>query len=266
MTARRAIFITGAASGMGRETARLFAARGWFVGAFDVDSAGLDSLARELGGEGGEGSLFAPLDVTDRNAYLAAIDAFGAATGGRMDILFNNAGIGVGGYFDEQPWEAILRVVNVNLVGVLSGIHAAMPLLKTTPNALCFSTSSASAIFGAAGIAVYSATKHAVKGLTEALSVELSRHGIRAADALPGLIDTPILPERVRAGAPAEGMWRLLPPIAVAEAVWSAYHEDKLHWYVPPELAALDVQVTAEPERARDERKRQLAERGGFAP
>ena len=55
-------------------------------------------------------------------------------------------------------------------------------------------------------------------------------------------------------------MWRLLPPVAVAEAVWAAYHEDKLHWYVPPELAAFDVQVTAEPERARDERKRLLAD------
>lgn len=263
MSTRRAIFITGAASGMGRETARLFAARGWFVGAYDIDAAGLDSLANELGPDAG---LFAPLDVSDRAAYLAAIERFGAASGGRMDLLFNNAGIGAGGYFDEQPWETIERIVSVNLLGVLGGIHAAMPLLKATPNALCLSTSSASAIFGAAGIAVYSATKHAVKGFTEALSVELSRHGIRAADVLPGLIDTPILPERVRAGAATEGMWRLLPPVAVAEAVWAAYHEDKLHWYVPPELAAFDVQVTAEPERARDERKRLLAERKGFAP
>ncbi|MFX8895403.1 SDR family NAD(P)-dependent oxidoreductase, partial [Acinetobacter baumannii] len=87
------------------------------------------------------------------------------------------------------------------------------------------------------GIAVYSATKHAVKGLSEALSVEFSAHGVRVADTLPGLIDTPILPQTAKANAPAEGMFRLIPPMEVAKAVWAAYHDEgpipnKLHWYV----------------------------------
>ncbi|MGH6997012.1 MAG: SDR family NAD(P)-dependent oxidoreductase, partial [Phenylobacterium sp.] len=171
---RRSIFITGAASGMGRETARLFAAQGWFVGGYDVNAAGLASLQQELGPEN---CIVSPLDVTDRDDYRAAIAAFGEATGGKMDLLYNNAGIGRGGPFAEQPFEDVIAVVQVNLMGVLIGIHEAIGLLKATPNSLCFTTSSSSATFGMANIAVYSATKHAVKGLSEALSVEFKAYG-----------------------------------------------------------------------------------------
>src|SRR3546814_4904829 len=79
-------------------------------------------------------------------------------------------------------------------------------------------------------IAVYSATKHAVKGLTEALSIEFRRYGVRAADVLPGLIDTPILPPEAVKNAPKEGMFRAIPPMDVAKVVWEAYGSDKLHW------------------------------------
>jgi len=185
---RKSIFITGAASGMGRETARLFARQGWFVGAYDVQEGLLADLEGEIGADNG---LFRRLDVTDREAYRAAVAAFAEATGGRMDVLFNNAGIGRGGPYEDMPWEDVMAVVAVNLVGVLSGVHLALPLLKATPGSLCFSTSSSSATFGMAGIAVYSATKHAVKGFTEALSIEMKAHGVRVADTLPGLIDTP---------------------------------------------------------------------------
>ncbi|MBI1250272.1 MAG: SDR family oxidoreductase [Alphaproteobacteria bacterium] len=246
---RKSIFITGAGSGIGRATALLFAEKGWFVGACDVNEPGLESLKAEIGAEN---CLIQCLDVTDRAAYQAALDAFSAATGGTMDVLFNNAGIGRGGPFVEQPWQDVMDVVNVNFVGVLNGIHLAFPLLKATPNALCFSTSSSSAMYGMAGIAVYSATKHAVKGLTEALAVEFKAHGVRAADTLPGLIDTPILPDDAKTTAPKEGMWRLMPPRAVAEACWGAYHTDKIHWYVPAELFDFDQMQTSNPEQARD--------------
>lgn len=247
---RKSIFITGAASGMGLETSRLFAAEGWFVGACDVNAEGLKALEAELGAAN---VLIQALDVTDRAAYGAAIGAFAKATGGKMDVLFNNAGIGRGGPFIDMPWDDVMAVVNVNLVAVLSGIHLAAPLLKATPNSLCFTTSSSSAIFGIPNIAVYSATKHAVKGLTEALSVELRAHGVRAADTLPGLIDTPILPDEAKTNAPTEGMWRLIPPVEVAKAVWGAYHTDKIHWYVPAELEAYDVMQTQGPEAIRDQ-------------
>lgn len=254
---RQSIFITGAASGMGRETARLFAGQGWFVGGFDVNEAGLSDLQAELGADN---CLVRRLDVTDRNDYRAAIAAFGEATGGKMDLLYNNAGIGRGGPFAEQPFEDVIAVVQVNLMGVLIGIHEAIGLLKATPNSLCFTTSSSSATFGMANIAVYSATKHAVKGLSEALSVEFKAYGVRVADVLPGVIDTPILPPGVAEGAPKEGMFRAIPPVEVAKAVWEAYHADKLHWYVPPELIELDKAATLTPEAVRD----QMAQGGLF--
>ena len=248
---RRSIFITGAASGMGRATARLFASKGWFVGAYDMNAAALDALRHELGTDAG---IFAVLDVTDAEAFGAAAAGFGAATGGTLDLLFNNAGIGVPGLFDETPWADVVRVLHTNLFGVMIGIRATLPLLKATPGSLCLTNSSSSAIFGTAGIATYSASKHAVRGLTEALSIEFKRFGVRAADLLPGLVDTAILPEPVKAMAPAEGMWRLVQPAEVAEVVWAAYQADRLHWYVPEDLKAFDLQATTEPEQVREER------------
>ena len=236
---RKSIFVTGAASGMGRETALRFARAGWFVGAYDVNEAGLNALEKEIGAEHGR---FALLDVTSATAFEAAIDAFATDTGGTLDVLMNNAGIAVEGLFDEISWEDVMKVINVNL--------------KATPGSLCLTTSSSSAIWGTGGIAVYSATKHAVRGLTEALSVEFMRFGVRAADLLPGLIDTPILGDQMREMAPMEGMWRVTPASEVADAAWAAYHGDKLHWYVPAELIDFDVEVTSFPERVRDERAR----------
>ncbi len=247
---RKSIFITGAASGMGLETARLFSQGGWFVGGYDVNKEGLAALEQELGSDN---CVVRLLDVTDRADYEEALAEFAEATGGKLDLLFNNAGIGKGGFFDEMPFEDVMDVVNVNFVGVLNGIHLAVDLLKATPNSLCFTTSSSSATYGMPGIAVYSATKHAVKGLTEALSVELSRFGIRVADTLPGLIDTPILPDEAKENAPAEGMFRLVPATEVAKAVWASYHDDpeRLHWFVPEEIGDLDKASALDPEGTR---------------
>lgn len=252
---RKSIFITGAASGMGRETALLFAEKGWFVGAYDINRQGLDTLHDEIGDNG----LFEVLDVTAEAAWSSAIDRFAVATGNTLDLLFNNAGIGSGGLLDEQSWDDVMRIVNVNFIGVMLGVRAGIPLLKNTPGSLCLITSSSSAIFGTAGIPVYSATKHAVRGLTEALSIELKRYGVRAADLLPGLIDTPLLSDGMRHMAPAEGMWRLVKPREVAETVLEAYGADHVHWYIPEELRDFHLQVVAEPERVREERTALLA-------
>ncbi len=247
---RKSIFITGAASGMGLETARLFRQEGWFIGGYDVNDAGLEALEAELGADN---CLVRRLDVTDRDDYRRALDEFAQATNGKLDVLFNNAGIGRGGPFADQPWEDVLAVVQTNLVGVLIGIHEGVRLLKATPGSLCFTTSSSSATYGMPGIAVYSATKHAVKGLTEALAVEFKAYGVRVADVLPGLIDTPILPPGAAANAPKEGMFRAIAPVEVAKVVWRAYQEDKLHWYVPPEIFELDKAATLAPEQTRDQ-------------
>ena len=253
---RKSIFITGAASGMGRETALLFAQEGWFVGAYDYNAAALATLAAEIGEANG---MVGVLDVTDREGFGRAVTAFGEAAGGTLDLLFNNAGIAQGGMIDEQPWEDLARIVEINLMGVVIGTRAALPLLRATPGSLCLNMSSSSAIFGTAGIAMYSATKHAVRGLTEALSIEFKRYGVRASALLPGLIDTPLLSDTMRELAPGEGMWRLVKPREVAETVLAAYRSDQLHWYVPAELRDFHMQVVTAPEVVREERTALLA-------
>lgn len=270
---RKSIFITGAASGMGRETAKLFHAKGWFVGAYDVNTEGLATLTQEIGNDNCHTMR---LDVTKKEDFEAAIAAFGAETDGKMDMLHSNAGIGESGWFEDIPFEAALRVVQINFIGVIASIYAALPLLKATHNSLVFITSSSSATYGMPRIAVYSATKHGVKGLTEALSVEFSRFGVRVADVLPGLIDTAILrntPNRTGdapkpsedefyANVPKKGMFRLMPASSVAECAWEAYHSDQLHWYVPKDIRRIDIIKALAPNFMRNQIKKQLL--GGF--
>jgi NAD(P)-dependent dehydrogenase (short-subunit alcohol dehydrogenase family) len=252
--ATKTIFITGAASGMGREGVKLFHARGWRVAAIDRDDDGLTSLFTEFGTD----RLWTrPVDVTDKSAFESALADFCLGNpGGGLDMMWNNAGIGESGWFEDVPYEAAMRVVDINFKAVLTGAYLSLAYLKKAPGSLMFSTSSSSATYGMPQIAVYSATKHAVKGLTEALSVEWQRHGVRVADVLPGLIDTAILrntpnrsdadgktltTEELHARSPKKGMFRLMPASSVAEAAWQAYRNPRrLHWYVPESIRWID--------------------------
>ena len=254
---RKSIFVTGAASGMGRATARLFADKGWFVGIYDVNERGLETLASEMGAHNCHVSR---LDVTDRAAYRSVLKAFDQKAGGRLDVLYNNAGIVKGGLFGDMDFEDISGIIRVNLMGTLNGIHLAYPMLKKTPNSLSFTTSSSSAIYGAAGLAAYSTSKHAVKGLTEALSVEFALMDSRAADVLPGHIETGMMDPQYANNLPKEGPWRLIPAEAVAEVVWASYHDEtgKLHWYVPEDLEPYSKRVAKDVEAERNARVQQF--------
>jgi NAD(P)-dependent dehydrogenase (short-subunit alcohol dehydrogenase family) len=261
----KSVFITGAGSGMGREGAKLFHANGWRVGVVDRNGDGLASLTGQLGSE----RLWTrTVDVTDKSALDGALADFCAGNaGGGLDMMWNNAGIGEFGWFEDVPHEAAMRVVDINFKAVLTGAYGSLPYLKKSPGSLMFSTSSSSGTYGMPRIAVYSATKHAVKGLTEALSVEWSRHGVRVADVLPGLIDTAILTttpnhsddgpgtrsaDDIAATAPKRGMFRLMPAASVAEAAWHAYHHPtRLHWYVPKSIRWIDRLKGLSPELVR---------------
>src|SRR5580698_1497875 len=113
---RKSIFLTGAASGIGYQTALLFADKGGFVGGYDVNADGLRALQQTLGAAN---CVIRKLDVTDREDYRQALAEFAEATDGKLDILYNNAGIGGGGLFADLPFEIVLAVVNTNFVGVL---------------------------------------------------------------------------------------------------------------------------------------------------
>jgi len=266
-TEQKYAFMTGAASGIGRATAERFAREGWWIGAADRDAEGLERLRADLGPDRCHTWL---LDVTDAARYETVASELAKATGGRLHLLFNNAGIATAGFFDEVPLEAHRKLVDVNILGVVHGILAILPLLKATPGSLCFTTSSSAATYGVPGMATYSATKFAVKGLTEALAVELSRYDVRVADVLPGVIDTAIfattpvysggkaLPAEVRPSTPPaarKGPFRLISAEEVADAVWRAAEGDgRLHWYVPEDVEDIERAKVESVEAIRDER------------
>ena len=146
-----AIFITGGASGIGRAVATHFAARGWRVGLADVDATGLKTTAATLPADRTSTHV---LDVRDQAAWETTLADFVALSGGRLDVLFNNAGIGQGGPFGELDRIAIDRVIDINFRGVVFGARAAYPHLKATPGSCLLNTASASAISGSAGLAL----------------------------------------------------------------------------------------------------------------
>lgn len=231
---RKSIFITGAASGIGAETARLFHSRGWFCGLYDIDEAGLKAVAEEIGAEN---CHVAALNVTKREDWAAAVAGFGEATGGKMTVLFNNAGIGRHGWFEDIPPEEADLVVDVNVKGVINGIYASIPLLKDTDEARIVNTASTAGVVGSPRLAVYSATKFAVRGITEALDVELSGLGIRCTSLMPWFIDTPILDMGLTEGANVkmadeirENGQDVYPVSLAAETAWEAAHGKDIHY------------------------------------
>jgi NAD(P)-dependent dehydrogenase (short-subunit alcohol dehydrogenase family) len=233
MDSARALFVTGGASGIGLATAKLFAARGWRVGLADIDAAGLEKASAALP----PGRVSAhPMDVRDRSAWEAALAEF--AGGGGIDVVFNNAGIAVGGRFVDNSADELERVVAINLMGVVHGAHAAYPYLRRTAGSCLLNTASAAAIYGTPGAVIYSATKFAVRGLTEALEGEWRADGIKVRSLMPSFIDTPLLDagvsgsnETVRQRVRAARL-EFTPVDEVAEAAWRAVHGDTLHTIV----------------------------------
>lgn len=214
---RPTIFITGAAAGIGRATAELFASHGWFLGLYDVDESGLRVLQERLGTDN---CIIGKLDTTDVEAYKAALEAFWNAAGLQFNVLFNNAGIAAVGDFESIPLERHHRTVAVNLNGVINGCHLALPYLIRTPDARVISMCSASAIYGAPALSVYSSTKFAIRGLTEALNIEWDHHGVRVMDIMPLFVNTPMVHQFEKKPESAKNMGVRLSANDIAKVVW----------------------------------------------
>lgn len=216
MDPRPCVLITGAATGIGRATARRFAREGWFIGAGDIDAAGLATLATELG----EAQVLTfPLDVTQPAQWESALAALHARCG-RLDLLVNNAGILISGPFERAALNQHRAVIEVNVMGVLTGCLLARPYLAATPGARVVNLSSTAAIWGQASLATYSTSKFAVRGLTEALNIEWAGDGIRVMDVMPLFVQTAMVQ-----GMDAQSIRRLgvrLTPEDVADVVWRA--------------------------------------------
>ena len=183
---RPVVLITGAAAGIGRASALRFARAGFLVGAYDVDEVGLATLARE----GGDGIRTGNLDVTDAQQWREALDTLTAEADGKLDVLVNNAGVLSAGRFEEIDLAVQQRMVQINVTGVLNGCHTAFPHLQRAPGARVINLASASAIYGQPELATYSATKFAVRGLTEALDLEWRTHDITVRALWPLFVAT----------------------------------------------------------------------------
>jgi NAD(P)-dependent dehydrogenase (short-subunit alcohol dehydrogenase family) len=237
MAQRKTIFITGGGSGIGRAVARKFAAEGWFVGLADISESGMAETAALL--PAGQSSSH-KLDVRDRAAWDHALAACAVAAGGRIEVVFNNAGIPLGGALMENSTAEIERCLDINLKGVLFGAQASYPWLKASaPGSCLLNTASAAGIYGTPGASVYSATKFGVRALTESLDGEWADDGIKVADLMPGFIDTPLLDHSPNARSNndirervTEAGLEITPVTEVAEAAWAAVNGTKLHNHV----------------------------------
>lgn len=184
--------ITGAASGIGRETARRYAEHGASVVAADVDTEGGNETIDLVADDGGE-AIFVETDVTDPDAVQELVET-AVEEYGDLDVLFNNAGI-EGPLSELAEWETdeIDPVIDVNLKGVFYGMKYGIDAMLATGGGSIINTSSVGAAAGINGRAMYCATKAGVNGLTRTGAIEYAKDDIRVNSVLPGTIDTPMI-------------------------------------------------------------------------
>ena len=221
----RAVFITGAAAGIGRATALTFARNGFTVGGYDIDEVGLKSLADDIDELGGR-AVTGHLDVTDPDEMAQRVSEFAKAAGDRLDVMVNNAGILLAGRFEDIDVSAQLKEIDINTKGVVNGLHAAFPYLRSTPKSVVVNLASASAIYGQAELATYSATKFFVRGITEALDIEWSTYGIRVIAMWPLYVET-AMTESIKTGT-TESLGIKLTAQDVADAIVAAVEPSRL--------------------------------------
>ncbi len=223
--AGQAAAITGAARGIGRATAQAFLRQGMRVAIGDVDLAAAEQTAAELG----QRTIALPLDVTQRESFARFLDETEKQLG-PLDVLVNNAGIMPLGRFVDEDDLTARRIVDINLHGVILGMKLGLERMVARDRGHIVNIASQAGKFGAPGGATYSATKHAVVGLTEAVRGELRLMGadIDLSYVMPFVVNTEL---GSNLGA-ARGLHNLQPS-EVADAIVEALQHRIVEVWVP---------------------------------
>jgi len=190
--------VTGGGSGIGRALAEELAKRGCEVVLADLQIELAEEVASAIRAGGGKGRAV-KIDVTDFPAMEQVVQETFRRTG-RLDYMFNNAGIVIGGYVSQYGIEDWNQIINVNLRGVINGIQAAYKMMVAQGFGHIVNTASMAGLMPGPGNVAYTTTKHAVVGLSKSLRAEAAQMGVRVSVLCPGVIRTPILEKGGRYG------------------------------------------------------------------
>ncbi|HUD34732.1 MAG TPA: SDR family oxidoreductase [Variovorax sp.] len=230
--APKVVVITGASSGIGRATALAFARRGHHIVLAARSQDTLQPIADECEAAGGR-ALVVPTDVTDA-AAVRALANHAIAHFGRVDVWFNNVGVGAVGLFDETPIEAHRRVVESNLLGHMNGTHAILPHFRAEGRGTLVNMISLGGWVPSPYATAYSATKFGLRGFSEALRAELSgTPDIHVCEIYPTFVDTPGITHGANyTGRHIQPPPPLLDPRRIASVVLSLAHRPQPKVYV----------------------------------